>query len=92
MSSADIVRELADRIAARQRLYGAAYDADLAQLRATHGPDAISEALALIERKAQHDASPWDASGHTRRVRAGIQELLRRKAADPEGFEPGVTV
>jgi hypothetical protein len=36
-NSAKIVTEIAERIAAKRRLYQTAYDADLKQLRAVHG-------------------------------------------------------
>jgi hypothetical protein len=72
-NSAKIV-EIAEHIAAKQRLYRTAYDADLKQLRAPHG-DAVDEALRMLERPARRTAR--DDRGHAAQARRGISRFLR---------------
>jgi hypothetical protein len=81
----------ASTIAARRRLYDAAYTGDLDRLRAEHGPGPVLEALQRLEPRSSA-TSAWDAPGHRRRVARGIRELLQRRAADPDNFDDGVKI
>jgi len=81
-SSAVIIHEIIDAIAAKQNLYRSAYAADLKRLEITHGYDAVVEALARLE--ASSASSAWDAGGHRARstARSGdccsVNERIRR--------------
>jgi N-formylglutamate amidohydrolase len=46
------VADIAEYIAARTKLYDAAFEADLRRLRAAHGSSPVIEALRLLEQHA----------------------------------------
>jgi hypothetical protein len=70
------VADIAARLRERQRVYEAAYAGDVHRLRAEHGAEPVSEALALIEQRTQGAADSWDRAGHRRAVERGIGRAL----------------
>jgi hypothetical protein len=53
-----IILELAEQILARERLYDAAFESDLAVLTKRHGEGAVQEALALLDAREADDEAP----------------------------------
>ncbi len=74
------ITDLAEMIVAPQRVYQAAFDADLRLLRAQHCATAIAAALKLVERNARRDGDGWDQAGHAEAVRYGIARLIGKRA------------
>jgi hypothetical protein len=72
MASSDIIKDIAQTIAAKRRLYDAAYTAELDRLRAVHGPGAVLEALQQLPRSS----SAWDAA---REVECAVDKLMQRR-------------
>jgi hypothetical protein len=74
-----IILELAEQISAREELYDAAFESDLAVLRKRHGEGPVEEALAVLEAREAEAGEPWDQQGHTLEVQRGITRVLREQ-------------
>jgi hypothetical protein len=86
-----VIVELAEHIKARCNVYSSALQADLTNLRRTHGAEPVREALGMLDELRA--VASWDSEAHRREVQHAIDRLLMRKAEDPENFRPdGPTV
>jgi hypothetical protein len=91
VGSRKVLAEIAETIAAKKRLYESLYSVEIERLRQRHGVSAVIEALDMVRDKAKR--GPWDAAGHHDAVTAGVEQVILRKARDPDSFpDDGVKV
>ena len=89
MASSDIIKDIAQTITSKRRLYEAAYTAELDRLRAVHGHGAVLEALQTLERRP---SAGWDQAGHRREVERAVDSLLQRRQQDPDAFDDATKI
>jgi hypothetical protein len=71
------ITELAEKILEREKIYDAAFRADLDLMKKLHGHEPVREALQLLaEAPPPTNPSKWNQRDHAARVRAGIGRFL----------------
>ena len=75
------VADIAEYLAARQRIYEEALAADKRRLAKVHGEGPVRDAQALLDKRATNpDQYHWDQDAHRRAVASGLQKVLIERA------------
>ena len=87
-----IINELCEKILARERVYTAALEADLANMVRTEGETCVREALTLLGARRSDGSDHWDRNGHELAVRRGLARAIFEHRISPENFRPATEV
>jgi hypothetical protein len=84
-----VIADLAEKILDRERIYSAAFAADISRMKKLHGDEPVREALQLLAQGGPPRTSEnFNARAHRIEVERAISRLLQRRAEDPELFRP----
>jgi hypothetical protein len=84
------IADLVEKLLERERLYSAAFEADLARMTKVHGAAPMQEALALLGARRADDR--WDQQGHALAAARDIRGILQRRKQDPDAFDDATKI